>query len=69
MKVLRKGDIEIGAFMFPDRRKPILGIMIGNEIISFGTFHNKGCADDFMLELAEFVGAEPESEVQDNDER
>ena len=63
MKVLKKGDIEIGAFMFQDRRKPVLGIMIGNEIISFGTFHNKGCAEDFMNELAEFVGAEPESEV------
>ena len=60
MKVLIKGNIEIGAFEFPDRRKPALGIKIGNEVICYGSFRSKESADDFMESLAEFVGAEPE---------
>jgi hypothetical protein len=60
MKVLKKGNTEIGAFDFPDRRKPMLGIRIGNEVICYGSFRSKESADDFMEELAELVGAEPE---------
>ena len=64
MKVLRKGNIEIGAFQFSDRRKPMLGIQIGNEVIAYGSFRSKESADDFMDALAEFVGAEPEEEKE-----
>lgn len=60
MKVLKKGNTEIGAFEFPDRRKPILGIQIGCEVICYGNFYSKESADDFTDALAEFVGAEPE---------
>lgn len=60
MKVLIKSGVEIGAFEFPDRRKPMLGIKIGNEVIIYGSFRSKESADDFMDALAEFVGAEPE---------
>lgn len=60
MKVLIKGDVEIGAFEFPDRRRPMLGIKIGNEVIAYGSFRSKESADDFMDALAEFVGAEHE---------
>ena len=60
MKVLKKGNTEIGTFDFPNRRKPMLGIWIGNDVICYGSFRSKESADDFMKELAEFVGAEPE---------
>ena len=58
MKVLKKGNTEIGAFEFPDRRKPMLGIRIGTDVICYGSFRSKESADDFMEALAEFVGAE-----------
>lgn len=69
MKVLKKENSEIseiGAFEFPDRRKPILGIKIGTEVFCFGYFNSKEAADDFMIALGEFVGAEPEKEVSED---
>jgi hypothetical protein len=63
MKVLIKGNVEVGAFELPGRRKPVLGIGIGNEVIGYGSFNSREAADDFMMALAEFVGAEPEREA------
>lgn len=60
MKALKKWNTIIGAFEFPDRRKPMLGIKIGNDVICYGSFRSKKSANDFMSALAEFVGAEPE---------
>lgn len=60
MKVLKKGNVEIGAFMLPDRKKPMLGVKIGNEVICYSSFRNKESADDFMNALASFAGAVPE---------
>ena len=65
MKVLVRGDTEIGAFEFPDRRKPMIGIKIGNEVICYGSFRNKESADCFMDALALFIGVKEESEVQE----
>lgn len=65
MKVLKKGNVEIGVFMLPDRKKPMLGVKIRNEVICYSDFRDKESADDFMNALASFVGAEqdePEKE-------
>ena len=57
-KVLTYGtDTDIGAFMFPDRKKPCLCVRKGSSIVVYGTFNNKESADKFMDELADFVGA------------
>lgn len=65
MKVLKKEKSEIreiGAFEIAGRRKPVLGIKIGTEVLCFGYFNSRAAADDFMIALGEFVGAEPEKE-------
>ena len=56
-KVLTDGTTKIGAFMFPDRKKPCLGIEKGNTCIVYGHFIDKERANEFMDELAKLVGA------------
>lgn len=60
MKVLRKGEIEIGAFKVPRHKKPMIGVMAGNRVVCYGSFQSEDAADAFMELLADFVGAEPE---------
>lgn len=62
MKVLRKGEIKIGAFNDPRRKKPLLGVMTGNRVVCYGNFQSEDAADAFMELLADFVGAEQEKE-------
>ena len=64
MKVLRKGNIEIGAFEIPDRKKIALAIKTDNEVIVYGYFQSRLGANAFMEELAALVGAEPEEEKE-----
>jgi hypothetical protein len=52
----------IGAYMFPDRKKPCLCIQEGSKIVVYGTFNSKEGADKFMNKLGEFIGAKVESE-------
>lgn len=52
------GSVKIGAYKFPDRKKPCLCITRGNECVVYGTFNNDKSANDFMNELADFIGAE-----------
>lgn len=54
-KLVNGTDTAIGAFMFPDRKKPCLCIEKGNEIIVYGTFQSIAIADEFMNRLAEFL--------------
>lgn len=61
-RVLQKGDEKIGAFLFPDRKKPSLCYQKGGRIIVYGTFNSVESAIEFMDELAEFVGAVKEGE-------
>ena len=56
-KVLTNGKVSIGAYMFPDRKRPSLCIEKGNEISVYGTFHNKEEANEFMNELGKLCGA------------
>ena len=57
MKVLTNGKINIGAYLFPDRKKPSLCIEQGAEILVYGHFNSIEQADEFMNKLAELCGA------------
>ena len=57
MKVLTNGKINIGAYLFPDRKKPLLCIEQGAEIVVYGHFNSIEQADEFMDKLAELCGA------------
>ena len=61
-KVLTDGKISIGAYMFPDRKKPALCIERGAEIQVYGTFNSIEGANEFMTALGDLVGAEKESD-------
>ena len=57
MKVLTNGKINIGAYLFPDRKKPSLCIKQGAEIVVYGHFNSIEQANEFMDKLAELCGA------------
>ena len=58
MKVITNSeDTKIGVYMFRDRKKPCICVQKGNQIAIYGTFNNIKAADNFMNELAEFIGA------------
>lgn len=59
-RVLTDGKTKIGAFMFPDRKKPCLGMERGNECIVYGHFNSVEAAEHFMHELAQLVKASEE---------
>ncbi len=61
-KILTDGKTKIGAYMFPDRKKPCLCIEEGSRIVVYGHFNTIDGADEFMDKLGRFVGAEMESE-------
>ena len=52
-----KDGKKIGAYKFEDRKKVCLCIEEENEIVIYGTFNSEKWADEFMDELADFVGA------------
>lgn len=54
---LTDGKISIGAYMFPDRKKPCLCIQEGNKIVVYGHFNTEKGADEFINKLGEMVGA------------
>ena len=50
-------DSKIGAYKFPDRRRPALCVEKGNTITVYGYFRDTETAQKFMHELAQAVGA------------
>ena len=56
-KVITNGKVRIGAYLFPDRKKPSLCIEQGSEIVVYGHFNSIKQADEFMDKLAELCGA------------
>ncbi len=54
---LTDGEISIGAFMFPDRKKPCLCIEEGNQGVVYGHFNSKESAVEFMNRLGNMVNA------------
>lgn len=59
-RVLTDGKTSIGAFMFPDRKKPCLCVEKGNTIVVYGHFNGVESAEKFMHELAQLVEASEE---------
>lgn len=66
-RVLTDGKTSIGAYKFPDRKKPMLCIEKGNQIVVYGSFHNDEQAKDFMNELGKMCGAIFEKDGADNE--
>ena len=58
INVIHFGDVEIGAYTFPDRKKPYLAIrdLKKNAIYAYGQFHNEESAAEFMDQLAQAIG-------------
>lgn len=61
------GNIKIGAYMLPNRKKPCLCVEKNGCITCYGTFIDVENADNFMNELGTFLGAKFESEVQEDE--
>ena len=58
VKILEGANgLKIGAFLFPDRKRPCLCVQRGNEVVVYGTFQSAEAADLFMTELAKLIGA------------
>ena len=54
--VLTNRKIKIGAYNFPNRKKPCLCIEEGNRIVVYGYFNSSECAEEFMKKFSELVG-------------
>ena len=65
--ILEKGDISIGTFHFPDRKKPSLAVKTKRGIQVYGQFLNDETADEFMQILADFCGAVKEENKDADD--
>ena len=50
------GSVKIGAYFFADRKKPSLCVEKGNTCTVYGSFIDLDRANEFMNELAAFVG-------------
>ena len=64
-KKLTNGKISIGAYMFPDRKKPCLCVEDGNEIVVYGHFNTVEGANEFIDILGKMVGATFEGGEED----
>lgn len=51
------GSVKIGAYSFPDRKKPCICVEKGNTCAVYGSFIDRDRAEEFMDELAALVGA------------
>lgn len=58
------GNTCIGAYKFPDRKKPCLCIQEGSKIVVYGTFNTDEGAKEFMNKLGELIGATVEKESE-----
>lgn len=54
--IIFNNGVEIGAFSFPDRKKPYIAIKTGGKILCYGQFHDEAQAQDFMNALCENLG-------------
>ena len=63
--VFKQGDKEIGAFWFPDRKKPSVGVCDGNQVTVCGSFHDDADATYFMNELGRMFGKKQQVKVKE----
>lgn len=59
-KVLTNGKMKIGAYRFPDRKRPALCVEVGNSVVVYGYFNTIEGANEFMDKVAELLGLEVE---------
>lgn len=59
--LVRDGSVKIGAYRFPDRKKPCLCVEDGNTCVVYGYFHDAEAASEFMDKLGSLVGATKET--------
>ncbi len=55
---IKSGNTMIGYQMIPERKKPVFGIMKGNQFVVYGQFHDKQSAEQFMESLKIFFNIE-----------
>ena len=56
------GSVKIGAYHFPDRKKPCLCVEKGNTCAVYGSFIDLDRANEFINEVAALVGAKDDKE-------
>lgn len=59
------GSVKIGAYSFPDRKRPCLCVEKGNTCVVYGSFIDIDRANEFMDELATLVGARNDKEKKE----
>lgn len=59
------GSVKIGAYSFPDRKRPCLCVEKGNTCVVYGSFIDIDRAKEFMDELAALVGARNDKEDEE----
>ena len=62
--VFIKGDMRIGAYQFPDRKRKALCVVEGNVATVCGYFSSDELADHFMASLADMFGLEEDEEKE-----
>lgn len=58
------GSVKIGAYRFPDRKKPCLCVEKGNSFTVYGSFIDTDRANEFMNELGNLVGAKMGDDIK-----
>lgn len=61
-RVLTDGNVKIGAYKVPGRKRPGLCIEKENKITVYGSFRDINTANEFMTELGKLVHAKGEWE-------
>lgn len=60
---LTNRKIKIGAYNFPNRKKPCLCIEEGNRIIVYGHFNSSEDAEEFMKKFGDLIGVKIDDKV------
>ena len=55
---IKSGDTMIGYQIIPERKRPVFGIMKGNQFVVYGQFHDKQSAEQFMENMKIFFKIE-----------
>ena len=59
-----RSGVHIGVYQFTDKKKPRLCVVKENEIVSYAVFNSMESAEEFMEELADFLGIKHQEEVK-----